>query len=216
MTFDAEPLFDSLLLTEQMPWWHNADIEQAKKKKKNRTDFSGRPCSHSFWKTTNLPWSSEIKSLLTRMSVASAVLLQVQSQTLRLCFDSRSWLDSSGALRALLELISDISQNAPVRALPRRILKASVSGPRRLEMSAKNRDPTVSYVTLDPDQNNDPSHSVEAGNSRQRPLSQCARAAPEAPSTRKAAVVLSGVILRRLQRTESPRSEALRRLNKWD
>lgn len=45
MTFHAEPLFDSLLLTEQMPWWHNADIEQAKKKKKNRTDFSGRPCS---------------------------------------------------------------------------------------------------------------------------------------------------------------------------
>lgn len=190
-------------------------MSKQRKKKKNRTDFSVRPCSHSFWKTTNLPWSSEIKSLLTRVSVASAVLLQVQSQT-PLRFDSRSWLDSSGALRALLELISDISQNAPVRALPRRFLKASVSGPRCLEMSAKNRDPTVSYVTLDPDQNNDPSHSVEAGNSRQRPLSQCARAAPEAPSTRKAAVVLSAVILRRLQRTESPRSEALRRLNKWD
>lgn len=36
MPVDAQPLFDSLLLTEQMPWWHNADIEQAKKKKKKK------------------------------------------------------------------------------------------------------------------------------------------------------------------------------------
>lgn len=114
----------------------------------------------------------------------------MQSQTLRLGFDGQSWHYSDGALRALLEIISNISQSATVRALPRRILKASVSGPRRLEMSAKNRDPTVSYVTLEPDQNNDPSHSVGAGNCSQRPLTQSLRVAPEAPSNRRAAVVL--------------------------
>lgn len=111
----------------------------------------------------------------------------MQSQSLRLRFDSRSWHYSDCSLRALLEII--ISLSAALGALPRRILKASVSGAKRLEMSAKNRDPTVSYVTLDSDQNNDPSHSVEAGNCSRRPLTQCLRVAPEAPpSTRRAAV----------------------------
>lgn len=111
-----------------MPSWHDAEINQAKEKK---LDSSGRPCSHSFWKTTNLPWSwfVKIKSCLT-MSIVSALLSQVRSQTLRLWFDSGSWHYSDCALRALLEIISNISRSATVRALPRRIVKASVSGPR--------------------------------------------------------------------------------------
>lgn len=75
-----------------------ADIEQAKKKIKNNNKFFRSALFTQFLENSKPSLELGDQVFTARASVAIAVLLQVQSQTLWLRFDSQSWLYAFGAL----------------------------------------------------------------------------------------------------------------------